>query len=155
MRTSFSGRLALRASVDVADAVARLRSAPQLRGGQLGVDELGHLAFWTRRDMLHLDADALNDRLAAWTQRVVRPRIPDGMATLSFRHARPMDPHDESTMDMQEGWHDLEPTFSIESERLVDADLQAFLRLAPEFLALVEASGRPAGWRRIDEGNAE
>jgi hypothetical protein len=145
----------MRRAVDVADAVARLQRDPRLRAGRLGVDDLGHLSFSVRRDMLHLDADALNDRLAAWTQRAVRPMLSDGIATLSFRHARPMDPHEESTLDLQEGWHDLEPTFSIESLRLVDADLQAFLHLAPEFLALVEASGRPAGWRRIDEGNAE
>lgn len=138
----------------VAEAIERLRpSAPV--GIRLEEDDLGHLLAFTRRDMLHLDADALNDRLAAWTRQRLATELPRAQATLSFRHARPVDPHDESTLDVQEGWLDLEPSLWIEGPWVSDAEVAAFARLLPELMALLEGRGRPSGWRRWDEGNAE
>lgn len=138
----------------VAEAVARLK--PRLpQGVHAEEDDLGHLLVFVRRDMLHLDADALNDRLAAWSRGPLSREIPDALATISFRYARPVDPHDESTLDLQEGWLALEPCLWIEGPHVSDAQLAGVERVLPEFLKLVEGRGRPSGYRRHDEGSAE
>jgi len=146
--------------VDPRAALERLRNllAPHLRAGdlQLALDDLGGAVVTARRDMHHLDADALHDRLHAWTVREVARRLPHASATLSFRHARPAT-RDEAERDVQELWRDLEPTFRLELVRppATERDVEAFARLVPDFVRLVEASGRPAGWRHWDVGNAE
>jgi len=140
--------------VKVREAIAKV--APKAPPGViLEEDELGHLLAFTRRDMLHLDADALNDRLAAWTKRTLDREIPAAIASLSFRHARPVDPHDDATLDLQEGWLGLEPSVWIEGPEVTQAQVDALALLLPEFVKLVDTYGRPSGWRRHDEGNAE
>lgn len=139
------------------EALALLRPLlarwPQARAEE---DDQGDLVVFVRRDMLHLDADALHDRLHHWTVREVRRALPAASATLSFRHARPAAPEEESEKDWQEGWHDLEPTLHLETRPApTRADLEAFAALVPRFLALVDAEGRPEGWRSPDVGNAE
>lgn len=115
---------------------------------------MGALLLFTRRDMLHLDADALHDRLHHWTLTRLEPAISGLMATLSFRHARPADPHAKSDLDLQEGWLDMEPTLRLDPP-LLPARVDRALDLVPELLTLVEKHERPSGWRRIDEGNVE
>ena len=138
----------------VSEALARLR--PLLPAGvHAEEDDLGHLLLFVRRDMLHLDADALNDRLAAWTRGELAREIPAAIATISFRHARPVDPHDASTLDLQEGWRDLEPCLWLEGPEITEAQVTALPRVLPHFLRLLEGRGRPSGYRRVDEGNAE
>jgi hypothetical protein len=138
----------------VAEAIARLR--PRVPPGVLlEEDDLGHLLAFVRRDMLHLDADALSDRLGAWTRTRLAQALPRGLATISFRHARPVDPHDESTLDLQEGWLNLEPSVWIEGPQISDAEVEGLAAVLPEFMRLVEGRGRPSGYRRVDEGNAE
>lgn len=119
-------------------------------------DEIAGAIVFVRRDMPHLDADALNDRLAAWARRDVEPRVPHASAFVSFRHARPAT-EDESELAWQDEWVGLEPTFRLEFDRRppTGSEMDAFAAFVPAFLAQVEATGRPAGWRRIDEGNAE
>lgn len=138
----------------VREAITRLALVAP-KGIILEEDELGHLLAFTRRDMLHLDADALNDRLAAWTKRTLDHEIPAAIASLSFRHARPVDPHDEATLDLQEGWVGLEPCVWIEGPEVSPAQVDALAKLLPQFVKLVDGYGRPSGWRRHDEGNAE
>lgn len=140
------------------DAVTRLRAAlaPWPEGAHVELDDVGALVFYVRRDLVHLDADALNDRLHAWAARRARAALPLSEALVSFRHAQPVAPHEDAELDVQEGWLGLEPMFRLEeARRASDDDIHAFARLALEFLALVDGEGRPAGWRRIDEGNAE
>lgn len=143
--------------VDAAEALALLRPLlarwPQVRAE---VDDQGDLAVFVRRDMLHLDADALHDRLHHWTLREARPALPAASATLSFHRARPAAPEEESEKDYQEGWLDLEPTLHLEMRPApTRRDVETLASLVPRFLALVEAEGRPAGWRSPDVGNAE
>ena len=140
------------------DAWARLRDA--LRDAPSGVrldrDELGDAVVFVRRDLTHLDADALNDRLHAWSARDVAPRVPGASAFVGFRHARPAS-EDEAELDTEAAWLDLEPTFRLDlhAPPPTAAHVDAFAALVPAFLARVEADGRPDGWRRVDEGHAE
>lgn len=151
---------ALRAFVNGDEAMKRLRAllAPILPplGLKLGVDDLGSATVFARRDMTHLDADALHDRLHAWTVREVAREVPHASALLNFRHARPATA-DEATRDLQELWHDLEPTFRLELVRpnVKEEELAAFARLVPEFARIIERHGRPEGWRKFDVGNVE
>lgn len=138
-------------------ALQRVRAlVPAQAGLHIDADDLGDVIAWLRRDLIHLDADALNDRLHAWTQREVTPVLRGGSAFVSFRHARPST-HEEATLDLQERWLDLEPTFRLQARYPTpsEADLATYARLIPQFLELVDAAGRPVGWRRVDEGNAE
>lgn len=121
----------------------------------LEVDDEEFLSAYVRRDMLHLDADAVHDRLHHWTLREVHPRLPHAWATVSFRRAVPADPLAESDLDLQEGWLGLEPMLRLETPQLSSREVEAFVALLPRFLDLVEAQRRPAGWRRVDEGNQE
>jgi hypothetical protein len=140
---------------DEALALAR-EAAARHPGVRVALDDLGDVIVFTRRDLAHLDADALADRLHAWTLREVAPVLPGGGAFVSFRHARPAT-RDEATLDVQERWLDLEPTFRLHMRfpEPTEADARTFARLVPAFLRLVDAAGRPVGWRRADEGNAE
>lgn len=145
--------------MDTDAALARLRQAlgdATLTRARLEADDLGGALLFVRRDMLHLDADALNDRLAAWTARELRRDLPHAEAYVSFRHARPAT-MDDAELDLQEKWLGLEPTLRLELERPAptEEDLARFVALVPTFLRLVEAEGRPEGWRRIDEGVME
>ena len=137
--------------------VERLRAhvAATAPGVHVELDDIGGVLVFVRRDMLHLDADALNDRLAAWTARELRERLPHAEAFVSFRVARPAT-MDDAELDLQEKWLGLEPTFRLELERPRPTrdDGERFARLVPEFLRLVEGDGRPADWRAVD-GNAE
>ncbi len=117
-------------------------------------DDLERVIVFVRRDLYHLDADALNDRLHAWIARHVHKRLVGAAAFVSFRHGRPAT-LDDAELDHQESWRDLEPTFRLDPAGLDESDVAAFVAFVPAFLALIEGSGRPAGWRRIDEGNAE
>lgn len=138
----------------IAEAISTLQGRVP-PGVRLEEDDLGHLVAFVRRDMLHLDADALSDRLAAWTRTRLAHALPRALATISFRHARAVDPHDESTLDLQEGWLNLEPSVWIEGPQVSGAEVDALAALLPEFVGLLEGRGRPSGWRRHDEGNAE
>lgn len=140
------------------EVVARLhaRLDPLPRGVRIELDEEDHAIIFLRLDMLHLDADALHDRLHHWTLRELHPFIPIASAFVSFRRALPADPHNESELDYQEGWLGLEPTLRLETsppptQETVD-ELAAHV---PRFLQLVSAQGRPEGFRRLDAGNME
>lgn len=142
------------------EVLARLRVLiePWLRDGRLrlGTDDLGNVTVFTRMDLTHLDADALTDRLHAWTKRVAGVEVDGADAHVSFRHARPAT-HDEATLDLQEKWLDLEPTLRLEMDRprASGDDVERFARLVPGFVEQLDRTGRPHGWRRVDEGNAE
>ena len=113
------------------------------------------IRLFARRDMLHLDADALHDRLHHWTLTALDPTIPAATASVSFRHARPAAPHEASTLDVQEGWIGLEPTLALDLRAARPGDLERFAGLVPTFLRLLEAEGRPSGFRRHDVGTME
>jgi hypothetical protein len=141
-----------------AEALAVLRPLLARWGDRVRAeeDDQGDLIVYARRDLLHLDADALHDRLHHWTVHEVRRVLPLASATLSFRHARPAAPEEESEKDYQEAWHGLEPTLHLETRPApTRKDVEAFAALVPRFLELVDAAGRPAGWRQPDVGNAE
>src|SRR5438552_6928443 len=122
--------------MDPATAMKRLRALlVELPAGlTLAQDDLGNAIVFARSDMTHLDADALHDRLHAWTVREVARTLPHASATLSFRHARPAT-REEAEHDVQELWRDLEPTFKLELVRpnVTDRDVEEFARLVPEF----------------------
>ena len=118
-------------------------------------EDAEELRVFVVRDMLHLDADALHDRLAHWTQTDLARRFPAAEARLSFRHASPADPLEESTLDLQEGWLGLEPTLALDLLRAQPGDRERLLTLVPRFLELVEGEGRPAGYRSPDVGALE
>lgn len=140
------------------DAWARLARELEPYRGRIEVDrdDFGGVLVYLRRDMPHLDADALNDRLHAWTAREVERVVPHASAFVSFRRARPAS-HDEPELSWQDEWLGLEPTFRLEmvGRAPTEEEALAFARLVPAFLAQVEAVGRPAGWRDVDAGNAE
>jgi len=123
-------------------------------GVRAEVDD-GQLLVYLRRDMLHLDADAMHDRLAHWTQRTLARELPAASAHLSFRHATPAEPHEEATLDLQEAWRDLEPTFALDLAHAGPAEFERFASLVPRFLELVEKEGRPEGFRTPDVGSIE
>lgn len=139
----------LRAPVD---PVAALGPLPE--GARAEIDD-GHLLVFVRRDMLHLDADALHDRLQHWTLTTLARELPAASAGLSFRHARPADPEGESTLDLQEGWLGLEPTFSLELAAAREGDVERFAALVLQFMELVEKEGRPEGFRSFEVGTME
>lgn len=132
----------------------RVLLEPMPEGLHVELDD-GHLLVFRRADMLHLDADALHDRLVVWTRDRLGGALPAASAGLSFRHAAPADPHEASTLDLQEGWLGLEPTFSLDLTRAVGGDVERFASLVPEFLGVVEAEGRPAGYRTPEVGSVE
>lgn len=136
-------------------ALARSRLGSLRERVALELDEEEFLSAFVRRDMLHLDADALHDRLHHWTVREVHPTLPHAFASVSFRRALPADPLAESELDLQEGWLGLEPTLRLESPRPSQEEVATFVSLLPRFLDLLEGRGRPAGWRRVDEGAQE
>lgn len=142
--------------MDPAAALARLDALldPRPKGLRLERDE-EEIVVSLRRDMLHLDADELHDRLHHWTLGALSAALPHAVALVSFRHARPEAPHEEATLDAQERWLDLEPMLRVDARTLSDEDLARFATLVPRFLALVEAEGRPAGFRRHDVGTME
>lgn len=119
-------------------------------------DEFGDAIVFTRKDLTHLDADEMSDRLAAWARREAAPLVPHADAFVSFRHARPST-DDEATRDLQEKWLDLEPTLRLEMHRppIREADVRNLAAMIPKFLAAMEGEGRPSAWRNVDEGNAE
>lgn len=119
-------------------------------------DDLGGALVFLRLDLIHLDADALNDRLHAWAKREVEPLVPGASAFVSFRHARPAT-HDAAELGVQEEWLGLEPTFRLDltMPRPTGTEVAAFAALVPEFLKRVDAAGRPEGWRDVHAGNAE
>lgn len=105
--------------------------------------------------MLHLDADALHDRLAHWSSGELARVLPRASATLSFRHAAPADPHEASTLDLQEVWLALEPTFMLDLHGAREEDIERFASLLGRFVELMEKTGRPAGYRSPDVGAME
>lgn len=133
-----------------AHLLAQLRAR---RDGRAFVDGFGAVSFAVRRDVTHLDADALHDRLAAWTARALARRLPNARATVSFHHARPAD-EEEAEADLATMWHDVEAVLALDPP-VAASDAAAFLEILPEFLALVDRHGRPAGWRVVDHGAAE
>ncbi|HVM44862.1 MAG TPA: hypothetical protein VM582_02910, partial [Candidatus Thermoplasmatota archaeon] len=104
---------------------------------------------------LHLDADALHDRLQHWTLTALARELPAASARVSFRHAAPAEPHEASTLDLQEAWLALEPTFELELAAARAGDVERFASLVPAFLELVEKEGRPAGFRSPEVGTME
>lgn len=111
--------------------------------------------WFVRRDMLHLDADALHDRLHHWTLTRLAHALPAASAGVSFRHAHPAEPHEASTLDTQESWFDLEPMLTLERAGARPGDAEKARALLGEFLGLIEKSGRPHGWRSPDVGSME
>lgn len=133
----------------------RARLDPLPPGLRIEVDDLDHLVVFVRVDLLHLDADALNDRLHAWVARDVRERLPAAEALVEFRNARPAS-DDDAELDMQAGWRDLEPSFRLDlNQRVGKAELETFAALVPAFLERIRADGRPEGWRDWEMGAAE
>lgn len=132
-----------------------LRSLGHLPPGVYAESDDGHLLVFVRRDMLHLDADALHDRLHHWTLVDLARRLPAAAATVSFRHARPAEPLEESTLDAQDGFLGLEPTLALDLRAARPGDVEAFAALVPTFLALIEGRGRPTGFRSPDVGTME
>ena len=128
--------------------------APAATGLHIEADEEEARVFATM-DMLHLDADALHDRLHHWTVSELDRALPAASARLSFRHARPADPHEASTLDVQEGWTGLEPTLALDLRAARAGDAERFAALVPRFRALLAAAGRPVGFRRYDVGAME
>jgi hypothetical protein len=128
--------------------------APWPAGLHVEADE-EELRVYVRRDMLHLDADALHDRLHHWTLTRLARALPAATARVSFRHAAPADPSEEATLDAQEGWIGLEPTLALELAGAGEGELRRFASLVAEFLEVVEKSGRPAGFRSPDVGTME
>lgn len=151
-----AARRASRVQPEEALALVQPHLAPWKGRVRAEIDELGDLLVFVRVDMLHLDADALHDRLHHWTLREIHPRLPAASAHVSFRHARPDDPHAEFHLDLQEGWRDLEPTLRLETRPPpARAQVEAFVGLFPRFLALVDTPGRPEGFRDPHAGNVE
>lgn len=119
-------------------------------------EEDGEEARWfLQLDMLHLDADALHDRLHHWTLTRLAGALPAAHAGVSFRHAHPADPHEASTLDAQESWLGLEPTLTLDLRAARPGDADRARALLDEFLRLVERTGRPHGWRSPDVGSME
>lgn len=146
--------------VDLAEAEALLRARlPEQPHGEhvlVGRDDVGGLLVRLRRDLLHLDADALNDRLHHWTLTELARRLPAASAYVAFERARPAAPHEDAELDLQERWLDLEPTLRLEvTAATKGAEVEEMARLVPRFLALVEREGRPAGFRLPEVGAPE
>lgn len=134
------------------DALRALGVLPDRVRAEIDDDEL--LVF-VRLDMLHLEADALHDRLQHWTMTELARDLPAARAFLSFRHATPADPHEASTLDLQEEWRAMEPTFALDMRAARPGDVERFAALVPTFLKLIEGKGRPAGFRSPDVGAME
>lgn len=140
------------------EAAAYVRAAlsPSPPGLHVGLDAEDHLLVYVRRDMLHLDADALHDRLHHWTLRELHRALPHAAAFVSFRHALPEAPDDESELDYQEGWLGLEPTLRLETSPPPSREaLDALVARVPRFLEIIAAEGRPHGFRNPDVGSCE
>lgn len=127
---------------------------PAVEGLVLEADD-EELRIRVERDMLHLDADALHDRLHHWTLTQIDPVLPAASARLSFERASPATPEEASTLDLQEGWVGLEPTLALDLRAAREGDIERFAALVPRFLALIEGAGRPHGFRRHDVGTME
>lgn len=139
-------------TTDAQRLLARLPRRPDARAF---LDDFGNVAYALRRDLTHLDADALHDRLMAWTQRTLAHQCPRAHATVSFHHARPAD-DSEPEADIEERWRDVEAVLTLEAPGpLTDREGETFLSLVPEFLALVDRAGRPVAWRDVEAGAAE
>lgn len=141
--------------MDALLALQQLRRGAPLPPGLAWDAEDEAVVLRARRDMLHLDADALHDRLHHWTMAHLERVLPAARAYVSFDRARPAAPDEEATLDQQEVWHDLDPTLALDLARATPEDLRALSGLVPAFLALVEGVGRPAGFRPRDVGNVE
>lgn len=141
---------------DHAWAALRRALAPHEGRVKWGLDDVGGALVFLTLDLTHLDADALNDRLHAWIRHEVDRIVPHASAFVSFRHARPAT-MDEAEWGTQAEWVGLEPTLRLELARPppTEAEVDAFVRLVPEFLRRVHAEGRPEGWRDVNVGNAE
>lgn len=144
--------------VDPREALAFLQPILARWAGRVyaRLDDEDNVDVCVRRDMLHLDADALHDRLHHWTLTDLRRALPAASAFVSFQDALPAEPDEESVLDLQEGWLGLEPTLRLEtSPEPSRKQVEAFVGMIPRFLQLVEAQGRPAGFRRWDVGTQE
>lgn len=150
-----AGRRSPRVDADGALELLRRHLSPLPQGVHVEEDETGSLAVFVRRDMFHLDADALNDRLHAWVVREVHATLPQATALVSFRHAVPVS-NDEPELEFEEPWRHLEPTFRLDlTPQPTEEEVARFARFVPRFLSVVAADGRPEGWREPEVGNAE
>lgn len=142
--------------LDARDALDALRArlAPLPPGLHVELED-GHVILFVRCDLLHLDADALHDRLHHWTLTSLDEKLPAASAYVSFRRAHSMAPHEEATLDLQEGWRGLEPTLALDLDVAQEKDIAPFAALVPRFLALVEKEGRPEGFREPEVGTME
>lgn len=132
--------------------IARVRAAAPT--ARVEVDGFGDLVVAIRRDLTHLEADAMSDRLQAFSHRHLRTS-PNISAAVSFHHARAAD-EEEAESDLEAVWRNVEAHLVLHRSRPVGAaEQEAFLDLVPEFLRLVARTGRPAGWRDVDVGVSE
>jgi hypothetical protein len=133
----------------------RLAAEPFLDQVRLEEDEYGGAAFVAERDMLHLEADALNDRLAAWVSRHVD--LPGVHADVSFRNAVPDESGwAEDDKDHETHWRRVAARLRLDLEGTpARATVVLFAALLSQFLEIVESRGRPAGWRDPSQGNVD
>jgi len=107
-------------------------------------------------DLLHLDADELHDRLHHWQVSRLRAVLPDAQAGVDFDQARPADMTERGELDLQERWIGLRPYVELDLTPATNQDdIKKLASLVPEFMARVEADGRPSGFRDWEAGAAE
>lgn len=134
-----------------AEALALARRAversPIASRGKFVADDFDDATFVLSRDLHHLDADAMSDRLNAWIAREVSLRLPSASAIVSYHQATPES--EESDPDEEALWRGVEPTLKLDlhARPLAAADVEAWAALLPAFLRVVDGAGRPEGWR--------
>lgn len=143
----------------IVDAVReRVERLDGVEEGEVREGDFGDPLFVVRRDLDHLDADALNDRLAAWAKREVHPSGFECVsAFVSFHHAEPAT-GDNPDLDVQAEWRNIEAVLRLDADELgqvTGKELDRFVDLVPAFLRTVGREGRPENWRNVWEGAAE
>ena len=134
--------------------VGELRAALSVRGDRQLVVLGGDGALHEVVQALYDDGGAGPDGALARAGRI--GVVPLGTGNdLARALGLPADPHEASTLDLQEAWRDLEPTFALDLARARGGDVDRFRALVPAFVKLVEATGRPAGFRDVNVGSME
>ncbi len=156
-----SGAEAGATRLDRSEAFRRLHEAVAALGvarkGRLEEDDFGDARYALRLSLTQLDADAMNDRLQAFVAREAAPRVEGTSAGVSYQHARP-DSADDPDHDVEAYWHDVEPFFRLDFHYhpATRERVAAWAALLPRFHLVVDARGRPEGWRPdVHEGSSE